>query len=238
MTEVNEQATTPELPSRAELANSGLTNRNQLFMHQVVELATEPGQAELAMKIQAQLLEGQKSGQTARQMFGTPAQALGLAKQVAVEEEGLTPNQIYAAHPFWQLVLDNAMAFGMLFMVMFGFMLAFSSNVSRESAGAAGLTSLIGTAVFGAIFFSLATKFLAAKGGSRIVKFLGAALLFVAWFGLYLLLAGLPAAVNPIMPGWVYLVLAAITFFAFRYWRARTKIVGGFLGGTRRPRNR
>ncbi|GAK30079.1 putative membrane protein [Weissella oryzae SG25] len=235
MTEATEEKTVPTLPSRAELAASGLTKRNQEFMHQVVELVTETSQAALVAEVQTQLLAGQKTGQTAKQIFGSPAQALGLVKKVASEDNSeLTPNQIYAAHPLWQLIVDNALAFGMLFMVMFGFMLMFS-NVSRESAGAAGLVSLIGTAVFGGLFFSIVTKIMAAKEGSKLVKFGGAILLFLLWFGIYLGLAALPAIINPILPGWVYLVLAVITFFGFRYWRVRTKLVGGFMGGARRP---
>ena len=76
MTESQEQTVTPTLPSRADLATSGLTKRNQDFIWQMVQLVEgDESKATLIAEVGAKLLDGQKTGTTARQLFNTPAEA-------------------------------------------------------------------------------------------------------------------------------------------------------------------
>lgn len=241
MTDVSEQqaVVAPKLPTRAELAESGLTKRNQEFMHKVTQLVTDvEKQGTLVDEIQAKLLTGQKSGKTAQQLYGTPAEALGLvvkhdakqSKANPVVESRREQSAAYARHPWWMLAVDNSIAFFMLFNFMFGVMLMFGGRSYQQQAGSAGLVSLILTAVLGGMFYAGATKLMINPKGSKWVKILSAVVLFVLWFAIYMLLSFLPRVINPIMPGWIYIILAIIAFFSFRYWRGRTKMAGGFLG--------
>lgn len=148
MTESQEQTVTPTLPSRADLATSGLTKRNQDFIWQMVQLVEgDESKAALIAEVGAKLLDGQKTGTTARQLFNTPAEALG-RKANATEA---TPAPGYATYGFWPLLVDNAIAFFMMFSFMFGLTLLFSKASQTGSAGAAGITSLILTSLLGGI---------------------------------------------------------------------------------------
>ena len=240
MTESQEQTVTPTLPSRADLATSGLTKRNQAFIWQMVQLVEgDESKATLIAEVGAKLLDGQKTGTTARQLFNTPAEALG-RKANATEA---TPAPGYATYGFWPLLVDNAIAFFMMFSFMFGLTLLFSKASQTGSAGAAGITSLVLTSLLGGFFFAVVTMTLAPKkDGSKtpvLLKILISVGAFVLWFLAYLGFSYLPAVINPLLPGWLYLVFAVIAFIGFRFWRVKTGIQGGFLGGsTRRPQTK
>jgi uncharacterized membrane-anchored protein len=233
MTE-NEQTQVTSLPTRADLAASGLSNKNQEFMAHVLKMVTdEAKQAPLVAEVQEKLLEGQRSGQTARQIYGTPAEALGLAAKERTVDARPT-SAIYASYPLWMLSVDNMMAFLMMFAAMFGIM-GLASSSTMQAGTAAGIVSLIMTALIGGFAFAVVSKIMASTNVSRFVKFSSAIAIFFVWFGLYMLLAMLPKAINPVLPAWFYIALAVLVFVVFRVWRTRTKIVGGFLGGATRP---
>ncbi|WP_259703534.1 DUF1129 domain-containing protein [Weissella paramesenteroides] len=245
MTESKEQtqsqAPKPTLPTVQELATSGLTNRNQEFIRQMVILANgDESKAQLITEVGAKLLTAQKTGVTAKQLYNSPAEAMGLK----TEAEKSDDNRGYASYGFWPLAIDNAIAFFMMFSFMFGLTLLFSGvkSSSAGSAGAAGITSLVLTSILGGIFFSAVTLTLAPRRDGKHVSFWKKTIVtvgaFAIWFLAYLGFAFLPAVINPLLPGWVYLVIAVIAFLGFRYWRAKTGIKGGFLGANAQPQSR
>ncbi|MCT3441784.1 DUF1129 family protein, partial [Limosilactobacillus fermentum] len=69
----------------------------------------------------------------------------------------------------------------------------------------------------------------------RIVLVLGA---LVAWILVYMLVAFLPNAINPVLNAWAYLILGVATFFGDVYFRQRYHIVGGFWGSSANRRRR
>ena len=239
MTESQEQTVAAALPTRQDLATSGLSNRNQAFIWQMVQLVDgDTTKAALIAEVGAKLLEGQKTGATAKQLFNTPAEALGFkaAATTETEQEG----RGYASYGFWPLMFDNALAFFMMFSFMFGLTLLFSKANQEGSAGAAGITSLVLTSLLGGALFAIVTQIFApSKDGKKTagwIKVIVAVVAFVAWFLAYMAFAFLPTVINPLLPGWVYLVLAVVAFIGFRFWRAKTGMQGGFLGGATRPR--
>ncbi|AIG66129.1 DUF1129 family protein [Weissella tructae] len=235
------QASYP-LQTREDFAAAGLSNRNQEFMWDVQSQATEAQRnSGLVAQVQSELLAGQKTGQTARQIFGTPQQALGLETKKAQEN---APERGYASYGFWPIVVDNALVFFGMFTGMFGLMLLFSGQQMLESnqqnVGSFGLTALVLTAVSGGLFFGAWSMIVAPRqdGSQRSMWFRLAAtiVLFGAWFICYMSFAFIPRTFNPILDGWIYLALAALTYFGFRRWRQATGIQGGFLGGSQRRR--
>jgi uncharacterized membrane-anchored protein len=231
MAENEQNAPVTSLPTRADLAASGLSNRNQEFMYQVTKLVTNVAkQGALVAEIQDKLLAGQHAGKTAKQLYGTPAEALGMVAKAAVVDTRAS-SAIYASYPLWKLAVDNMLAFLMMFSAMFGLLALFSSNATKEGT-AAGVISLTLTAVIGGFAFAVVTKLLGSQTVGKLLKFVGTVAIFLAWFGLYMGLAFLPSSINPVLPGWVYIIVAVLVFVGFRVWRTRTGIVGGFLGGT------
>lgn len=230
------------LQTREDFAASGLSKRNQEFIWDVQSQATEAQQkAGLVAQVQNELLAGQKSGQTARQIFGTPQQALGLETKKALDN---APERGYASYGFWPIAIDNALVFFGMFTGMFGLMLLFSGEQmlaqGQQNVGSFGLTALILTAVSGGLFFGAWSMIVAPRedGSLRSMWFRVAAtiVLFGAWFVAYVSFAFIPQVINPILSGWVYLALAGLTYFGFRRWRQATGIQGGFLGGNPRRR--
>lgn len=230
------------LQTRADFAASGLSKRNQDFIWDVQNQATEAQRkAGLVAQVQKELLAGQKTGQTARQIFGTPQQALGLETKKA---QANAPERGYASYGFWPIAIDNALVFFGMFTGMFGLMLLFSGQQmladGQQNTGSFGLTALILTAVSGGLFFGAWSMIVAPRqdGSQRSMWFRLAAtiILFSAWFLAYMSFAFIPLAINPILDGWIYLALAGLTYFGFRRWRQATGIQGGFLGGNQRRR--
>ena len=230
------------LQTRADFAASGLSKRNQEFIWDVQSQATEAQQnAGLVAQVQEQLLAGQKAGKTARQIFGTPQQALGLETKKALEN---MPERGYASYGFWPIAIDNALVFFGMFTGMFGLMLLFSGQQmladGQQNTGSFGLTALVLTAVSGGLFFGTWSMIVAPRqdGSQRSmwVRLSATISLFGAWFIAYMSFAFLPKAINPILDGWIYLALAGLTYFGFRRWRQATGIQGGFLGGNQRRR--
>lgn len=230
------------LQTRADFAASGLSKRNQEFIWDVQSQATEAQQkAGLVAQVQEQLLAGQKAGRTARQIFGTPQQALGVETKKALDN---TPERGYASYGFWAIAIDNALVFFAMFTGMFGLMLLFSGQKmlaeGQQNIGSFGITALILTAVSGGLFFAAWSIMVAPRqdGSQRSMWFRLAAtiILFGAWFMAYMSFSFIPLAINPILNGWIYLALAGLTYLGFRRWRQTTGIKGGFLGGNQSRR--
>jgi len=230
------------LQTREDFANSGLTKRNQDFIWDVQNQATEKQlNAGLVAQIQEQLLAGQKSGHTARQIFGTPQQALGLETKKAQDS---APERGYASYGFWPIAIDNTLVFFGMFTGMFGLMLLLSGQQimsnTQQNVGSFGITALLLTAVSGGLFFAAWSVMVAPrKDGTQrhfIYRLIATILAFGLWFMFYMSFSLLPSAINPILSGWVYLALAALTYLGFRRWRQATGIQGGFLGGNQRRR--
>ncbi|MDR3189785.1 MAG: DUF1129 domain-containing protein [Lactobacillaceae bacterium] len=223
------------LPTRADLAKSGLSKRNQSFVYDAAQLVTDSKkQAPLVADIAAQLLAGQKTGKTAKQLFGTPAEALGIkVKEANIQAK--SPSN-YAKAKFTHLAIDNTLTFLMLFSFMFGLTMTFSKFSRGANGGAAGITSLLLTSITGGLLFALVTKIMANEKMNRWKRLLGAVAGFIVWFAVYLSLASLPPFINPLLPGYVYIAIAAIAFLGFRAWRKKTGISGGFLGSASRNR--
>ncbi|MCM0582484.1 DUF1129 family protein [Weissella diestrammenae] len=231
MTEENEL----KMPTRQDLATSGLSKRNQQFVYAVVTLVSVPEkQLPLVQNIQNELLAGQKVGKTARQIYGTPEAALGIT--ASAQQKTKATGMAYANYKFGDLAIDNTLTFLMLFSLMFGITLLFQkTGTASQNPGAAGLTALIITAGLGGILFAFITKLTTASTINRWLRIVTAILAFILWFAIYLLVSLIPKGINPILPGYVYLIIAVVTFFGFRAWRKRTGITGGFLGSTQRP---
>ncbi|AVH75180.1 DUF1129 family protein [Weissella koreensis] len=218
-----------EMPTHADLAESGLSNRNQKFVYQAIELVENDKQyLPLIQKMQSDLLEGQKVGKTAKQIYGTPAAALGMEVEAHNQQNQGT---VYSDFGYWDLAFDNMLTFLMLFSAMFGITLLFQKDAS-VNAGAAGILALALTSICGGLLFALITKIMARSDLGRILRVISAILAFALWFLIYMLASVLPKVINPVLPGWIYLIVAVAAFAGFRYLRKRTGIVGGFMGGS------
>lgn len=226
--------------------NAGLTRKNEDFMYQLnkqldAQGATAEAKPALLEETMTALLEGQKTGQTAKGLFGTPTKHA---------DELLHPKKTPAEQQQTSTVLmsvDNGLMFFAIFTFMFGLMgLMQPSTLKLAQHGSAGLVAIILVAVAGGAAFGFVNKILLPtvdENGKqhrrplwlRIVLVLGA---LVAWILVYMLVAFLPNAINPVLNAWAYLILGVATFFGDVYFRQRYHIVGGFWGSSANRRRR
>jgi uncharacterized membrane-anchored protein len=209
-----------------------LTKKNDAYVRQFEKLLrssgklSEPEITTAVNDITNQILVGQPKGQTANQLLGTPTQA---AQQYAPTTTGKPGRKKLHEYDVAPLVIDTAMAIFILFGVVFGL----SGLFAPQAAGNTGITSLVLIAIFGGIVYTriiLALTPNPAKpnqmGRNKRWALLGVAMLL--WIVGFMGLSLIPTAINPILPGWVYLLLAVVAFGIFRWNRQRSGLSGGF----------
>jgi uncharacterized membrane-anchored protein len=217
-------------------ANLGLTKRNEDFMFQLNKHLDAAGMAggdkRIALEeVVEELKAGQKTGQTAKQLFGT---ASAKAATIASPKRRGASNTNDAG--YWANALDTALMFFAMFSAVFGIFLLTSKEAVKAGASTPyGILSLILTAATGGLVFASIQSLLSPRSEEdkkplwyRIV---GTLLAVIVWMALYMLFAFIPSVINPILPAIAYLVLAVAGFAGFIYERRITGISGGMFGG-------
>jgi uncharacterized membrane-anchored protein len=220
-----------------ELSDQGLTKRNEEFMFQLGKQLDAQG-AKPEKKTQAveetltALIEGQKTGTTAKQLFGTPT---AYATEIVKGPVHRGPRE---QSSYKLLALDNGLMFFNIFAFMFGLLSLFSpKSMAANQTGTSGITAIILVAVSGGLLFAWVTKVLspAKKGEEKKpvwYKILSVVAALIAWVAIYFAASLMPTVINPTLPGIAYVVLAVLGFLADMYVRRRFNIVGGaFAGG-------
>ena len=232
VTIVEESVTVKSTPSIiegiAEADFQALTNKNQQFMvglsKQLEGELDGPARVAIYQEIVQTLLDGQVTGQTARQLYGTPSETA----QVILKQEYAEPEPVRS--PDWQIAVDGGLLIGSLFTLVVGFATLRGSQTAQSSMGLVSL--IVNYLVGGLITLWIANSMPqpdAPKGQRGILKYFlvsfgGMALWF---FSITLSQAFLPKVINPPLPGMAYIVIAAITLLLKIFLKRRWKIVGG-----------
>ena len=223
--------------SDSTFENLGLTNKNQDFMFQLNKhignnLATDTKKAALD-EVVSQLKAAQGKGQTAKQLFGTPSEK---AQQMLHPEKRATNSTVQAG--YWANVLDTALMFFAMFSAVFGFFLLTANGKIQTQGTPYGILSLLLTATTGGLIFAYIQQLLVPINPKdkkplwfRLVFTLGA---IAVWMFVYIAVTAIPSAINPILPGYVYLALAVVAFVGFIFERRITGITGGVFDSSKR----
>lgn len=213
-------------------ANLGLTKRNEDFMFQLNKHLDAAGMAggdkrAALEEVVAELVAGQKTGKTAKQLYGTAsAKAATIAQP---KSQGLSGNN----KGYWPNAIDTALMLLAMFSLVFGISMLTSKGASTASYGIVGLllTAISGGLVFAFVQGIITPADTAAKKPLwyRIVVTIVAVLVWMAFYGASFTL--IPKALNPGLPGFVYIILAALAFVGFILERRITGISGGMFGG-------
>ncbi len=232
VTVVEESVTVKSTPSIIEGVTEAdfqeLTNKNQQFMvglsKQLEGELDAPARTAIYQEIVQTLLDGQVTGQTARQLYGTPSETV----QVILKQEYAETEPVRS--PDWQIALDGGLLIGSLFTLVVGFATLRGSQTAQSSMGLVSL--IVNYLVGGLITLWIANSMPqpdAPKGQRGILKYFlvsfgGMGLWF---FSITLSQAFLPPIINPPLPGMAYIVIAAITLLLKIFLKRRWKIVGG-----------
>lgn len=244
-----EYAKKTKVEQHSSLSNHGLTRKNEEFIYQLnKQLAAQGVKEETKQKTIAdtinQLKEGQKKGQTAKQLFGTPT-----AYVYKLNHPDRTKVMASNNSPYYLLALDNGLMFFSIFAFMFGLLAVMNpASVSPQyHYGSSGITALVLIAVSGGLLFGYISVLMQPykdpetgqyKNRNWIFKIIMITITFLLWIGIYILVGLLPNSINPQPTKWVYLILAVVVFSADLWLRAHFHIVNNVFGSSRQARQR
>lgn len=219
-----------------------LTRKNEEFMYQLSKQLDREGvtgdkKSAMIQETITKLLAGQKKGQTARALLGTPTAYAKELKNPKPTSQEVTKRSIAL------LSIDNGLIFLSIFTFMFGLMFWMSPQAMQSSrAGSSGITAILLVAVLGGLLFGYVALQLQPKStkDGKVnrkplwVRIVTIALGLVAWLGVYMLASLLPNAVNPRLNQWAYIIIALVAFGGDLYFRRRYHINGSIYGSQRR----
>lgn len=209
-----------------------LTKRNQQFMVSLDKHLTTSGMSDnLKQPIYAEmtdtLLEGQLTGQTARQLYGTPTETAEV-----IFKQNFKDESVVTKSPDWQIALDGGLILGSIFTFISGIS-AITNQDQPETLLTMGLITLIINYVLGGFAMLATSKVMpdmnAPKGKKGYFKYFGvSSLAMIVWvFAITMSAALLPSAINPTFPAEAYLVIGAATFGIRFLVKKKLNIVGG-----------
>lgn len=195
-----------------------LTKKNDQFIFDINKALSTSDIAEekkvVALNdLLTQLVEGQKTGVTAKQLFGTPTEAA---------ESILNAPEPLREMTFGTIMLDN-------FLMLFTFLAVLTSlftMMSKTGASSQGILSLVLGGLSGALSFYLIYRYIyiydepgadQSKRPGVLKTGLIMAVSFLPWFLIFGVSVFLPPSINPVLDPMITIALGAGTF-GLRYW--------------------
>ena len=178
-------------------------------------------QAEMLAEMLPEMLEAQHKGQPATQIYGpvsTKINQLLHAPKAPVK----TSLQLQ--------MLENALIFLIMYLAFNGIAAQFSS---KNSNAMIGITSIVITAAMAGVIMTYPMRYTQMPKEQRppfwkmALIVVGLTLAFVAAYGVTILI---PGFMNPVLPAWIQIVIAALLIVVRIYIKRRYKITGTFFG--------
>lgn len=210
---------------------ASLTKRNYDFMFQFMkEIRSredfDHNLAELENEMLTELIAGQKKGKTAKQLYGTP---IGYVDVVINRptQQNLGPS------PFWHLWVDGGLLIGGVFSAIAGFSLLMANT--NADAQSTGILSLLVNFIVGGFVMAILTKnqpdLTKPKGERGTGRYIILAVSTLAlWIGFISVTSVyVPASINPVMPPFIYIAIAAIALVVRWWFKREYKVKNTFL---------
>ncbi|MGY3725168.1 Uncharacterized membrane-anchored protein [Granulicatella balaenopterae] len=203
-----------------------LTKKNEQYMIQLDRSLIAANYAEeqrerLYAEMLAELVEKQKTGSTARQLYGT------VTERVAIILDGPTL-PVGGKSPDWQIFVDGALFMGGLFSLMSGITMFLNSN----QVASMGLVSLLINFLVGGLMLLILTKvipdFSKPKGQRGYMKYLGVStILMLAWIMVVMgSQAIVPQSINIMLPPVAYLMIGIVSLVGKWYFKKTFDVRG------------
>ena len=208
------------------LLRAQLTKRNEEYVYSLDKAlaaadVVEMERNRLMYELMTQLIEGQKTGKTARQLFGTVSQQ---AQKIL---SGPGEQQVGEA-THWQTGIVN----GLLFAAIFVLASAYQVWQNPDEVAAIGVSTMVLNYVMAILMMTLLSKYMPKPGQKKInyLKYAGLAFgWMIVWFVAILLFTQLPTVVNPVLPPLVNVVIGAATIALRFYWKRKWQVRTGLL---------
>ncbi|APZ49593.1 hypothetical protein BW721_07935 [Jeotgalibaca sp. PTS2502] len=228
MAETNTQQTKEELQAANTALWEQLTKRNEQYMLGLDKVLTaanydDDKRATLYNQMMTELAENQKTGVTARQLYGTVSECAERILQQPEKAPGRSSDFLIA--------MDGGLLLGSMFALISGISL-FTADGADAQKGM-GIISLLINFIIGGLAMLIISKFTpnpdAPKGkrgyGKYILATTGAMLIWM--LAMTLATAFIPVSINRALPAVAYLIIAGVGFAAKIYFKKRLRITGG-----------
>lgn len=228
---MDEQIVRDQVAENRELEKQ-LTKRNEQYIFDLKKTLTAANFSEVEMAkelniILPQLVEGQKTGQTARQLFGTVAEQANVL---------MNKPKLAKAGNISLMWLDNSLLLFVFLAFMAGVIPMFSKTT--ETTANQGLITIIIAALSGGYAFSLLYKFVyrfdapgadqtGRPGGIKSMAIMVG--IIAVWIIIFMFAGLIPAKFNIILNEVVYIVLAVGAFGLRYYLKKKYNIKGSIL---------
>jgi len=185
------------------------------------EDVSDEKQAEMLAEMLPEMLEAQHKGQPATQIYGPVSTKINQLLH-APKEPVKTSLQLQ--------MLDNALIFLIMYLAFNGIAAQFSS---KNSNAMIGITSIVITAAMAGVIMTYPMRYTQMPKEQRppfwkmALIVVGLTLAFVAAYGVTILI---PGFMNPVLPAWIQIVIAALLIVVRIYIKRRYKITGTFFG--------
>lgn len=178
-------------------------------------------QAEMLAEMLPEMLEAQHKGQPATQIYGPVSTKIN---QLLHAPKAPVKTSLKLQ------MLDNALIFLIMYLAFNGIAAQFSS---KNSNAMIGITSIVITAAMAGVIMTYPMRYTQMPKEQRppfwkmALIVVGLTLAFVAAYGVTILI---PAFMNPVLPAWIQIVIAALLIVVRIYIKRRYKITGTFFG--------
>lgn len=195
-----------------------LTKKNQEFIHIATNQLIKDGKSDEEIKslleeIIPVIIENQKSGVTARSLYGPPSEWAASHMQVATQTDS---SQEQNDNP-WLMWVDSSLLILALIAGLNGIMNLFSSGTQYGIITLLVIGFGVGAGMYMMYHFVYREQARTGQRPSLVKAILYLALATVAWSLVFLLAALIPSSINPIVHPFVAILLA-VAAFGLRYF--------------------
>ncbi|MGP3640896.1 DUF1129 domain-containing protein [Lentilactobacillus hilgardii] len=209
----------------SQFDNIGLTKRNAEYMFRFnQEIAktklTPQQQADTIHQMVEELLAGQKSGKTARNMWGTVDQRI----QRVLNPPKRKPD---IKRDYWPNAFYNMLLFFVIFTFMYGITFFFTKSSAR---GMMGITGIVLSSIIAGLGIPALTMLIQPGVKHKYplwLRIIFMVLFFVVWMGVFFFAGLIPAVINPVLNPYVYIALGAVGVVGAFFVKRNFQITGG-----------
>lgn len=225
----NAEKTLEQTKNENSVLWSELTKRNEQYMIGLDRALTQANYNEeskhtLYNKMMKELVANQKSGTTARQLYGTVSEC---AENVLQRQEATVSSE---RSPDWLIALDGGLLLGAIFALISGTSLLTAGENTQPGMG---IISLILNFIAGGLSMLIVSKYQpdvnAPKGKKGYFKYIGVLILSMVFWMLAMTatMVLVPPAINISLPATAYLIIGALSFALRVYLKKKFNITGG-----------
>lgn len=208
----------------SQFDNLGLTKRNAEYMFKFTQVFAnvkmDKDQKQTVVdQMVADLIAGQKSGKTAKNMWGTVDEKINSIVN--------PPKKAVSTTDYWPNALYNMILFLMIFTIVYGITGMFTKTTVNTTMG---ITGVVLTAVIAGLGIPVLSMLIAPNVKHKYSLWLRILMVvgfFFIWMLVFFVVGLIPRGLNPIPNPWVYITIGVLAGLAAFWYKHKFNITGG-----------